>query len=124
MKYNIANLTCEWPRTQNWPFSTRFSRVSSYLGQLITTNTWLRLYTSAEYGSRVVVHAPALPKRAQREPCLVDIARKCTRLATTIVLLVKLAPWLQLVENHTDYSIRQPHGITLSCKHTVGLSSL
>jgi len=51
-------------------------RVSQYLGQLITTDTFLRLDTSAETGSRVASLAPGLSKQAQREPRLADIARE------------------------------------------------
>jgi len=36
-------------------------------------------------------------------------------------LRVELTPWLQLVENRTNHSVRQPHGIGLGCKHTAGL---
>ena len=35
-----------------------------YLGHLMTTDTFLRLYTSAENGSRVVALPPGLSKQA------------------------------------------------------------
>ena len=39
-------------------------RVSQYLGHLITIDTFLRFYTSAENGSRVESLAPGLSKQA------------------------------------------------------------
>jgi len=44
-------------------FYQAFQRVPQYLGHLITTDIFLKFYTSAGYGSRVVeALAPALPK--------------------------------------------------------------
>jgi len=51
-------------------------RVSQYLGYHVTTDTFLRLYTSAENGSRVAALAPGLSKQALRVPHLADIARE------------------------------------------------
>jgi len=45
-------------------FYLALQRVSQYLGHLITIDTFLRLYTSAENGSRVGSLAPGLSKQA------------------------------------------------------------
>jgi len=57
-------------------FYLALQRVSQYLGHLITTDTFLRLHTSAENGSRVAAQPPGLSKQALREPRLADIARE------------------------------------------------
>jgi len=53
------------------------------LGYLITTDTFLRLYTSAENRSRVAASASGLSKQAKREPFLADIARESQGLPVT-----------------------------------------
>jgi len=45
-------------------FYLALQRVSQYLGRLITTDRFLRLYTSTENGSRVVPLPPGLSKQA------------------------------------------------------------
>jgi len=69
-------------------FYLTLQRVSQYLEHLITTDRFLRLYTSVENGSRVAAQAPGLSKQVQREPRLADIARESQGMlpATTIML--------------------------------------
>ena len=45
-------------------FYLALQSVSQYLGHLIVPDTFLRLYTSAENGSRVALLAPGLSKQA------------------------------------------------------------
>jgi len=49
----------------------------------MTTDTFLRLYTSPENGSRVVALPPGLSKQALREPRLADIARESQGMQVT-----------------------------------------
>jgi len=64
-------------------FYLALQRMSQYLGHLITIDTFLRLYTRAENGSRVQSLAPSLSKQALREPRLADIARESQRMHVT-----------------------------------------
>jgi len=60
MTYNIASLmTSQWLII----FYLALQIVSQYLGHLITPDTFLRLYASAENGSRVALLASGLSKQ-------------------------------------------------------------
>jgi len=74
MMYNAAGLMTRHSKLS--AFYQAFQRVSQYLGDLITTGTFLR-YTSARYGYRVAALTPALPKLVYREPSSADIALEC-----------------------------------------------
>jgi len=103
-------------------FRLALQGVSQYLGHLITTDTFLRLYTRDENGSRVTAVAPGLSKQVYREPRLANVARESQGMQVTCYNdCAKVEPWPQLVENRTDYSDREPRGIGLGCKHTAGL---
>jgi len=55
-------------------------RVSQYFGHLITTDTFLRLYTSAENGSRVETHLQVCQNKRKEShvwPILPGNPREC-----------------------------------------------
>jgi len=64
MAYNIGELDdySMARHSQLVIFYQAFQRVSQYLGHPTTTDTFLRLYTSAKYGSGVEKLAPACQK--------------------------------------------------------------
>jgi len=63
-------------------FYLALQRVSQYLGHLITPDTFLRLHTSAENGSRVAALLQVCQNK-RRESCLPDIARESQEMHMT-----------------------------------------
>jgi len=62
-------------------FYLTYQRVSQYLGHLITTDTFLRLYTSAENGSRVAQLLQVCQNKRKESnvwPILPGNPRECT----------------------------------------------
>jgi len=92
MRYIICLMFDDWSMARHSKlidFYLALQRVSQYLGHLITTDTFLMLYTSPENGSRVEALPPGMSKHAKEchvWPILPENPRECTRPATTIML--------------------------------------